>query len=132
MPPTPTANAFSTTATRWAGPEALDPDDANLHTLLAQLVDDVLDCPEHGAQRDDHGLGVIRTVGPDQPTRVPPECLFEVGGDLWHEVERLHLLRVHEVSDLEERLRADHRPDRDRLARGQAPGRVAGWGGGGG
>jgi hypothetical protein len=29
----------------------------------------------------------------------------------------LHLLRVHQVLDLEERLRADHRPNRHRLAR---------------
>ena len=47
----------------------------------------------------------------------PPELLLELAGDPRDEVERLHLLCVHEVLDLGERLGADHRADRHRIVR---------------
>ena len=43
-------------------PEGLDPDRADLHAVLAHLVDVVLDRPEHRAERDDDRLGVLGAV----------------------------------------------------------------------
>ena len=71
IPPMPTASAFSSTTTRLAPAErrahgvereraeGRDPDDADLHALLAQLIDGVLDRAEHRAERDDDRLGVV-------------------------------------------------------------------------
>ena len=84
---------------------------------LAQLVDDLLDRSEHRAERDDDRLRVLAAVAAHQPTGGAAERLLELGGDLGHDVERLHLLRVHEVLDLGERLGADHRADRHRIVR---------------
>ena len=79
---------------------------------------DVLDRAEHRAQGDDDRLGVVGcgTAGPARPSSRPNACR-ELGRDLGDHVERLHLLGVREVLDLEERLGADHRADRHRFGR---------------
>ena len=69
-----------------------------LHALLAQLVDDVLDRAEHRAERDDDRLGVLACGnGAARPPDAAAERLRELGRELRDEVERLHLLRVHQV-----------------------------------
>ena len=96
-------------------PEGLDADGPDLRSLLAQLVDDVLDRPEHRPERDHDRLRVGAAVRADQAAGVPPEGLGELPRDLGDHVERLHLRGVHEVLDLRERLGADHGPDRHRV-----------------
>ena len=85
IPPIPTARAFSSTTTRLASlerradllqrerPERLDPERADADPLLAQLVDHLLDRPQHRAERDDDRLGVLGAVGarPARPTSRP-------------------------------------------------------------
>src|SRR5262249_33563240 len=49
-------------------PERLDPERADPHPRLAQLVDDLPDRPENRAERDDDRLRTIGSVAPCQPT----------------------------------------------------------------
>ena len=99
------------------GPERLDRQRADRDALVAQLVDRVLDRPQHRAEGDDDGLGVLVEVAADQPAGGAAEGGLELGGDLGDHVERLHLLGVGEVLDLGEGLRPDHRADRHRVGR---------------
>ena len=85
IPPRPTASAFSSTTTRQAprqrladllereGPEGLDAERADPDALVAQLVDDVLDRPQHRAERDDDRLGVLGAVAAHQAAGGSPE-----------------------------------------------------------
>ena len=91
------------------------PSGGDVDALGAQLVDDLVDRAEHRAERDDDRLGVLARVRAEQPARAASERLLELAGDPRDDVERLHLLRVHEVLDLGERLGADHRADRHRV-----------------
>ena len=93
------------------------PSGADVDPFGSQLVDDLVDRPEHRAERDDHRLGRLTRVRAHEAPGAPPELLLELAGDPRHEVERLHLLRVHEVLDLGERLGADHGADRHRIVR---------------
>ena len=125
----PTANAFSITITlsrsrerlpdllERVGPEAPDTEGGDVDPFGSQLVDDLVDRPEHRAERDDDRLGVSARVRAQQAAGGPAERLRELARDPRHEVERLHLLRVHQVLDLGERLGADHGTDRHRVVR---------------
>ena len=86
-----------------------------LTPAVAQLVDHVLDRAEDGPQGDDDRLCILGPVGAHQPSRGAPEGGLEVLRDPGDRVERLHLLRVHQILDLGEGLRAHHRADRHGL-----------------
>ena len=71
MPPAPTANAFSTTITCFAFASALRissagqgrkqpmPESPDALVGVAELVDDILDRPDHRSERDDDRVGVV-------------------------------------------------------------------------
>ena len=97
--------------------EALDGETSDRFALLAQLVHDVLDRPQHRAEGDDDRLRVLGAVAAHQPAGGPAEGLLEVVGEARNRLQGLELLRVHEVLDLAERVRAHHGADRHRLGR---------------
>ena len=73
---------------------ARDADDADLLALVAQLVDDVLDRPQHRAERDHDRLGVLGAVGSDESAGVAAELLVEFRGELWNQSQRPQLFVV--------------------------------------
>ena len=122
-PPKPTLKAFSTTTTRRAPPSAPrtavdreraergDPEYADPDPRVTQVVDDVLDRPEHRAHGDDDHVGVGAPVGVHETARVAPEGLGELRTQLGDAVERGQLPGVGQVPDLLERLGPDHGTD---------------------
>ena len=93
-------------------PEGLDAERAHPDADVAHLVDDLLDRPQHRAERHDDRLRALGSVAAHQAAGGSAEVDREPLGDLGDHVEGLHLLVVGEVLDLEEGLGTDHRPDR--------------------
>ena len=96
-------------------PERLDAEDADRHSLFAQPVDRLLERADHRAESDDDRLRVFAAIAAHQPARGAAEARLELGGDARNVLERGKLLGVREVAHFHERLRPDHRADRDRL-----------------
>jgi hypothetical protein len=115
VPPSPPARNRGAHLLGGVGPEAAERERPDALAAIAQVVDDVLDRAEHRAQRDHDRVGVLQAVPAHEPARVAAERGGEVAGDARDRVEREPLLGVHEVAHLHERLRPDHRADRDRL-----------------
>jgi SAM-dependent methyltransferase len=71
-------------------------------------------CFDAGAPGAGDRAQSVLTIGREEgvAARRPAEGLRELARDLGQDVERLHLLRMHEVANLGERLGTDHRADR--------------------
>ena len=129
MPPAPTANAFSTTtpASRCASAladlverpraEARDAEraDATPSSRSSSTTSSIVPSTEPSATTTVSASSI--RYGRTSPPELAAERARELGGDPRDLVERLHLLGVHEVLHLGERLGPDHRADRHRLVR---------------